>query len=60
MNPELVLLHCPHNYWQEVRYTNHGDVIGLCRNKKCQASHVFTIEEWNALGEAALNKPVRV
>lgn len=56
---ELTLLHCPHNYWQEARCSN-GIITAVCRNKKCQDTGQFTLEEWNTMGDSALNKPVRV
>lgn len=55
----LTLLYCPHSFWQEAHCTN-GIITAMCRNKRCQASGLFTLEEWNNMGERALNKPVRV
>ena len=55
----LTLLSCPHNNWQEARCAN-GIIIAICRNKRCQEKGEFTVEEWNNMGDSALNKPVRV
>lgn len=55
----LTLLHCPHTYWLEA-HAGAGIITAICRNKTCQESARFTPDEWNAMGERALNTPVRV